>query len=73
MRRNNRHPFRAMALMSAILTQLAGCTLFGIFCGNWLDKRLGFEPLFLVVGLLIGLAAGVFAVQRTVRQYFSGD
>jgi ATP synthase protein I len=73
MRRNNHHPFRAMALMSTILSQLAGSTLFGVFLGRWIDRKLGSEPLFLVVGLLIGLTAGIYAMLRTVRQYFSGD
>lgn len=73
MPQKNRHPFQAMALMSVILSQLAGSSLFGIFFGRWLDGKLGTAPLFLVVGLLLGLAAGIFAMLRTVRKYFSGD
>lgn len=73
MRRNNRHPFQAMALMSAILSQLVGSILIGIFSGRWLDQNLGTEPLFLIFGLLIGLAAGVYAMLRLVQHFFSGD
>ncbi|RFU62328.1 AtpZ/AtpI family protein [Peribacillus glennii] len=73
MRQHNRYPFKAMALMSAVLSQLAGSILFGIFVGRWLDGKLGAAPLFLVVGLLLGLAAGIFAMLRTVRRYFSGE
>lgn len=73
MRRNNRHPYKAMALMSAILSQLVGSILIGIFSGRWLDRTLGTEPLFLIFGLLIGLAAGVYAMLRLVQHFFSGD
>jgi F0F1-type ATP synthase assembly protein I len=73
MGRKSRHPFRSMALMSIILSQLAGSILVGLFLGKWLDEKTGTEPLFLVMGLLIGLGAGVFAMLRSVRQFFSGE
>ncbi|MGV2939495.1 AtpZ/AtpI family protein [Mesobacillus sp. LC4] len=73
MRRNNRHPLQAMALMSAILSQLVGSILIGIFSGRWLDRTFGTEPLFLIFGLLIGLAAGVYAMLRLIQHFFSGD
>jgi len=60
-----------MALYSAILAQLAGSVLVGIFLGRWLDEKIGLEPLFLIVCLLAGLAIGVFGVILTIRQ--SGD
>ena len=46
MRQNNRNPLQAMALMSAILSQLVGSILIGIFSGRWLDQKWGTEPLF---------------------------
>ncbi|CAM3838105.1 AtpZ/AtpI family protein [Mesobacillus zeae] len=73
MRQNNRRPFQAMALMSAILSQLVGSVLIGIFSGRWLDRNLGTEPLFLILSLLIGLAAGVYAMLRLVQHFFSGE
>ncbi|GIN20310.1 AtpZ/AtpI family protein [Siminovitchia fordii] len=71
MSRKNRHPLYGMALYSAILGQLAGSVLAGIFIGRWLDEKTGLEPLFMIVCLLAGLTAGVFAVILTIRQ--SGD
>ena len=62
-----------MALYSAILTQLAGSILAGIFIGKWLDEKSGLEPLFLIVGILTGLTVGAYAVIKTVRQFLSGD
>jgi ATP synthase protein I len=73
MRRNGPHPFQAMALMSAILSQLAGSILVGIFAGRWLDGKAGTAPLFLIIGLFVGLAAGVYAMLRLVKHYYSGD
>ncbi|MDP4169404.1 MAG: AtpZ/AtpI family protein [Bacillota bacterium] len=73
MRRNDRHPFQAMALMSAILSQLVGSILIGIFSGRWLDRYWGTEPIFLIIGLFIGLAAGTYATLRLIRHFFSGE
>lgn len=73
MSQNDRHPFKAMALMSAILSQLVGSVLIGIFSGRWLDRLLGTEPLFLIIGLLLGLAAGVYAMLRLVQHFFAGE
>ncbi|SFA42231.1 Putative F0F1-ATPase subunit Ca2+/Mg2+ transporter [Parageobacillus thermantarcticus] len=73
MGKNERYPFRAIGLMSAIVSQLAGSVLIGIFGGRWLDRRLDSEPLFLIIGLLLGLTAGISAMLRTIRQFFSGE
>ncbi len=64
---------RAMGLYSAILSQLTGPVLLGIFSGRWLDNRYQMEPLFLILCLLIGLAAGIYAVVRTINYYFDGE
>lgn len=73
MGRNDRTLFQAMALMSGILAQLAGSVLIGLFTGKWLDGRAGTAPLFLLIGLFLGLAAGIYAMLRLVKQYYSGD
>lgn len=73
MRNKNRHPLQSMALMSGILSQLVGSVLVGIFLGRWLDGKVGTEPLFLIIGLLLGLAGGIFGMLKLVNQYFSGD
>lgn len=70
MKHRNRHPLQAMALVSIILSQLAGSVLIGLFSGRWADQWLDTEPLFLILGLLSGLAAGVFMMLRTVHHFF---
>jgi ATP synthase protein I len=73
MAQKHKSPFRAMALYSTILSQLAGSALIGIFLGRWIDGKCQTEPLFLVIGLLLGLAAGILAMLRTLRRFDSGD
>ncbi|MFL6558985.1 MAG: AtpZ/AtpI family protein, partial [Bacillus sp. (in: firmicutes)] len=66
MRKNNRNPLQAMALMSAIVSQLVGSILIGIFSGRWLDRHWGTEPIFLIIGLLVGLAAGTYSMLLSI-------
>jgi ATP synthase protein I len=73
MRSNERHPFRAIGLMTAISSQLVGSVLVGIFGGRFLDEKWNTEPIFLIIGLLVGLAAGIYAMLRLIRSFFSGD
>lgn len=68
MRQNNRRPYQAMALYAAILSQLVGSILIGIFGGRWIDQLLGTAPLFLIIGLFLGLATGIYAMIRLVRE-----
>ncbi|MED3623863.1 AtpZ/AtpI family protein [Neobacillus thermocopriae] len=71
--KNDRNPLKAIALMSTILAQLAGSTLIGVFSGKWLDKHFDSEPIFLIIGLFIGLGAGIYSMLVSVRKFFSGD
>jgi ATP synthase protein I len=71
--RQNKHFFKAMALTSVILSQLAGSTLIGIFAGRWIDRTFETEPFFLILCLFIGLAAGVYAMIRFVQHFNSGE
>ncbi|MDN7241788.1 AtpZ/AtpI family protein [Planococcus sp. N028] len=71
--RPTKSPLQAMALYSAILSQLVGSVLIGLFTGMWLDEKFGTAPLFLIIGLLTGLAIGVWAMLMTVQKFESGD
>ena len=71
--RQTRRPLYGIALYSAILSQLVGSILIGVYTGMWLDSKIGTTPLFLVLCLFIGLAAGVTAMILSIRKYDSGD
>jgi F0F1-type ATP synthase assembly protein I len=47
-------------------------TLGGSLGGHWLDQQLGLgPPLFLIVGLLGGLAAGALVVYRLITRFLA--
>ncbi|MCM3567209.1 AtpZ/AtpI family protein [Neobacillus mesonae] len=71
--KNDHNPFKAMGLMSAILSALAGSVLIGVFGGKWLDQYWGTEPVFLIIGLFVGLGAGIYSMVVSIRHFYSGD
>jgi len=66
------NPFRGFAIYSGILSYLVGATLVGIFIGRWLDQYFNTAPLFLILGLLLGLASGVYGMIHLLNK-FMGD
>ncbi|WP_438503592.1 AtpZ/AtpI family protein [Ectobacillus ponti] len=59
--------------MTGILSQLVGSILVGIFLGKWIDSKLGTFPLFLIIGLLLGLGSGTYTMIRLIRHFESGE
>jgi len=47
--------------------ELALSVLFGLFAGQWLDKKLGAHGILTLVGLASGLGAGGRAVWRALK------
>ena len=52
-----------------ILVDMIAGLLVGGFLGYWLDRWLGWTPYSLVVGLVVGFAAGVNNAWRAIRAY----
>ncbi|PKR77747.1 hypothetical protein CEY16_07390 [Halalkalibacillus sediminis] len=67
----NNNPLRGMAITTTILSYLSGSVIVGIFLGRWIDDFLQTPPLFMIIGLLLGLAAGVYGTIRIVQKYFA--
>jgi len=44
--------------------QFAGAILLFLFAGQWLDRRLGTAPLFLIAGVFLGASAGFYGMYR---------
>jgi ATP synthase protein I len=59
------------ALFSEIGLILLVTTLGGSLVGYWVDKQLHTVPVFVVVGLLIGLSAGARAVYRLITRFLA--
>jgi ATP synthase protein I len=64
---------KAIALTSSVLSYLVGPMLVGIFGGRWLDSWLGTSPLFLIIGLLLGIASGIYGLIRLVDHVLGED
>ena len=71
--KRNEPPFKAMALTSSIVSQLAGGPLAGVFLGKWIDEHYSTEPIFLIIGLFLGLGAGTYGTIHLVRTYTGDD
>ncbi|RPF54105.1 putative F0F1-ATPase subunit (Ca2+/Mg2+ transporter) [Aquisalibacillus elongatus] len=68
----NKHPLQGMAITASILSYLSGSTIVGVLAGRWLDGYFDTSPLFLIIGLLLGLASGVYGMILLVKK-FLGD
>lgn len=51
---------------------ISGVIILGVLAGRWLDDKLGSEPFWLVVGLVLGLAGAFYGVYAMLRPFF-GD
>lgn len=60
-----------LALFSEIGIILLVTTLAGALGGHWVDLQLGVTPLFLLVGLFGGLAAGALVISRLISRFLA--
>lgn len=64
---------KAMALYTTILSYLVGSILTGVFLGRWMDRLFDTFPLFLIIGLLLGLGGGVYGLVRLLHKFTGED
>ena len=60
------------ALFSEVGLVLLVTILAGILAGYWVDQQLGTIPIFVLVGLAVGLTAGAVAVYRLIQRFLTG-
>ncbi|MBO8172015.1 MAG: AtpZ/AtpI family protein [Bacillaceae bacterium] len=65
--RKSDSPWKMIALVSAIGMDLAFFTFTGVYAGRYLDRVWDTGPLFLLIGLLAGLAFGIYGVFLLVK------
>ena len=46
--------------------QLVASILLFLFGGQWVDRRLGTDPIFLLLGVFIGAAAAIYSMYRSL-------
>ena len=59
------------ALFSEVGVVLLVTTLTGILAGYWVDQQLGTVPIFVLVGLAVGLTAGSVAIYRLIERFLA--
>lgn len=59
------------ALFSEIGLVLLVTVLVGVLGGYWVDQQLRTLPIFVLVGLLVGLGAGARAVYRLINRFLA--
>ena len=47
--------------------------LLGVLGGLWLDNKLGTRPIFLILGIVLGLAVAGYGVYAVFKPFFSNN
>jgi len=58
---------RRAGLLTTVPVLLAASPIIGFFMGRFLDNKLGTEPVFSIIFLILGFVAGAVQVARVVR------
>ena len=64
---------RLVARLLGVGWYVAICIVGGVWGGVWLDDRLGTSPLFLLIGLMLGIGVAGAGVYRMLTPLFSAD
>lgn len=64
----NRKLFSSMGLVTGLGLSAVGSILLGVLAGLFLDRTLHTSPLFLLIGIFLGIAAAVLGVYKMLRQ-----
>jgi ATP synthase protein I len=65
-RPTKRSDLAAFALIGQVGLMIAGGAVLGILAGLFIDSKLHSSPVATLIGLLLGLAAGIYGVYRLI-------
>jgi ATP synthase protein I len=65
-------PLKSFMFVGLIGMDLSITTVGGFWLGRFLDRKLDTEPLFLIVGVVFGLAIGIFSLVPLVKSFIGG-
>jgi F0F1-type ATP synthase assembly protein I len=63
-----RQDFKGLGTYGTVGLEFGLSVLFGLWGGQWLDKKFGTTPWLTLIGIVFGTAAGVRALIRAHRQ-----
>jgi len=66
------NPWRAFGMVGVVGVELSVLLLLGIWLGKQADQYFGTTPVFLIVGMVLGLIIGIWSVIKLVKP-FIGD
>jgi ATP synthase protein I len=58
----------ALARLASVGIEFSVSTVIGLLGGKWIDGKLGTQPWLMLVGLVLGVTAGLRSLLRTARR-----
>ena len=65
--------YQQLALLTAVPAILIAAPLAGFFLGRWADGKVGTEPAFTIVGLVLGFAAAAKEIHILIKKATDSD
>jgi F0F1-type ATP synthase assembly protein I len=69
----NKTPLQAIVIVSSLGIQFAVSLSIGFIVGNYLDDRFHTDQLFMIIGILVGIGAGIMGAARLIKPFLIED